>query len=78
MPSVTRMGVPFRKDVYKRQVEPVSRGEEKKAPRGKIVEVLGYPDDPLSRIHIYLKQIKELFNPPPPKLPIIKDTTFAL
>lgn len=26
----------------------------------------------------YLKQIKELFNPPPPKLPIIKDTTFAL
>ena len=27
-------------------VEPVSRGEEKKAPRGKIVEVLGYPDDP--------------------------------
>ena len=23
-------------------------------------------------------QIKELFNPPPPKLPIIKDTTFAL
>ena len=27
-------------------VEPVSRREEKKAPRGKIVEVLGYPDDP--------------------------------
>ena len=27
-------------------VEPVTCGEEKKAPRGKIVEVLGYPDDP--------------------------------
>lgn len=27
-------------------VEPVSYGEEKKTPRGKIVEVLGYPDDP--------------------------------
>lgn len=26
----------------------------------------------------YLKQIKELLNPPPSKLPIIKDTTFAL
>lgn len=26
----------------------------------------------------YLKQIKELFNPPPPKLPIIKTNTFAL
>ena len=27
-------------------VEPVPCGEEKKAPRGKIVEVLGYPDEP--------------------------------
>ena len=27
-------------------VEPVTCGEEKKAPRGKIVEVLGYPDEP--------------------------------
>lgn len=27
-------------------VDPVSYGEEKKTPRGKIVEVLGYPDDP--------------------------------
>lgn len=27
-------------------VEPAFREEEKKAPRGKIVEVLGYPDDP--------------------------------
>ena len=27
-------------------VEPVPCGEEKKTPRGKIVEVLGYPDDP--------------------------------
>lgn len=27
-------------------VEPVPYGEEKKAPRGKIVEVLGYPDEP--------------------------------
>lgn len=26
----------------------------------------------------YLKQIKKLFNPPPSKLPIIRDTTFAL
>ncbi len=27
-------------------VEPITCGEEKKAPRGKIVEVLGYPDEP--------------------------------
>ena len=27
-------------------VEPVTCGEERKAPRGKIVEVLGYPDEP--------------------------------
>lgn len=27
-------------------VEPVTCGEDKKAPRGKIVEVLGYPDEP--------------------------------
>lgn len=27
-------------------VEPLTCGEEKKAPRGKIVEVLGYPDEP--------------------------------
>lgn len=27
-------------------VEPVTCGEEKKAPRGKIMEVLGYPDEP--------------------------------
>ena len=27
-------------------VEPVTCGEEKKAPRGKIVEVIGYPDEP--------------------------------
>ena len=26
----------------------------------------------------YLKQIKKLLNPPPSKLPIIRDTTFAL
>lgn len=26
----------------------------------------------------YLKQVKEIFNPPPPKLPIIRKTTFSL
>lgn len=34
--------------------------------------------DVRSALIAYLKQIKELFNPPPPKLPIIKDTTFAM
>lgn len=34
-------------------VEPVTCGEEKKAPRGKIVEVLGYPDEP----HVDMKAV---------------------
>ena len=34
-------------------VEPVTCGEEKKAPRGKIVEVLGYPDEP----HVYMEAV---------------------